>query len=55
VATYGGPNPAVEPSASRRDGEWHLNLITTIPISKDWSLIANAQRIIVSSNISNVE
>ena len=55
VATYGGPNPAVEPGASRRDAEWRLNLITTIPITKDWSLIANAQRIIVSSNITNFE
>ena len=55
VKTCGGPNSAVEPSATRRDGEWRLNLITTIPITKDWSLIANAQRIIVSSNITNFE
>ena len=55
VATYGGPNPAVEPGATRRDAEWRLNLITTIPITKDWSFIANAQRIIVSSNITNFE
>ena len=55
VKTYGGPNPAVEPGSTRRDGEWRLNLITTIPITKDWSLIANAQRIIVSSSITNFE
>lgn len=55
VTTYGGPNDAVLPGATRRDGEWRLNLITTIPITKDWSLIANAQRIIVDSNISNFE
>ncbi len=55
VATYGGPNPAVEPGATRRDAEWRLNLITTIPITRDWSIITNAQRIIVDSNISNFE
>lgn len=55
VSTYGGPNDAVLPGSTRRDGEWRWGLITTIPVSKDWSLIANVQRIIVDSNISNFE
>ena len=55
MTTYGGPNAAVEPGATRRDGEWRMNLIVTIPVATDWSLIANAQRILVDSNISNFE
>jgi tetratricopeptide (TPR) repeat protein len=55
VASYHGPNPSVDPNATRRDQEWRMNLLVAIPLDGTWTLIANAQRNLTSSSLPNFE
>ena len=50
---YFAPDPAVDPNRARRDSEWRGTLLTTIPITADWALIATLQRTVVNSNFKN--
>jgi tetratricopeptide (TPR) repeat protein len=50
---YFAPDPAVDPNRVRRDSEWRGTLLTTIPLTRDWALIATLQRTVVGSNFKN--
>jgi hypothetical protein len=56
VATnYDGPDPSVDPNVTREDREWRFGALGTVPMTDALSLIAQAQRFIVDSNIPNFE
>lgn len=50
---YFAPDPAVHPTRERRDAEKRLTMLTTIPVTRDWALIATLQRTVVDSNFKN--
>jgi tetratricopeptide (TPR) repeat protein len=46
---------AVDPTNKRDDHQWRANFLTAVPISKDWSIILNLQRIIANSSLLNYQ
>jgi hypothetical protein len=50
---YHAPDPAVDPVEERYDREWRINLLTSIPVTPDWAIIATLQRTVVDSNFKN--
>lgn len=55
ISDYHGPNTAVDANNTRYDKEWRVTLIGSLPLSEDWTAIANLQRNIVDSNQPNFE
>lgn len=55
LTDYNGPEPAVDPNITRVDHEWRFGLLGTVPVTDSLSLIAQAQRYIVNSNLPNFE
>lgn len=52
---YGAPDPTVDPNTTRTDKDWRLNLATTIPLDRDWAMIANVGHSKRTSSIPNFE
>lgn len=50
---YHSPDIAVDPNRKRHDQEWRGALLTSVPISPDWSIIGTLQRTVVESNFKN--
>ncbi|MBM3490964.1 MAG: tetratricopeptide repeat protein [Alphaproteobacteria bacterium] len=50
---YHSPDPTIDPNNKRDEQEWRANLVTAIPVSEAWALIANLQRTVVDSNFKN--
>ena len=46
---------AVDPTNKRDDHHWRFNFLTNVPINRDWSLVANLQRIIANSSLPNYQ
>lgn len=55
LTDYNGPEPAVDPNITRVDHEWRFGLLGTVPVTDSLSLLAQAQRYIVNSNLPNFE
>jgi tetratricopeptide (TPR) repeat protein len=51
VRRYHINDPAIDPNNRRFDHETRLSFLTAVPVTKDWSLIFNAQRTIVDSSL----
>ncbi|MGQ0663502.1 MAG: tetratricopeptide repeat protein [Pseudomonadota bacterium] len=52
-AYYGDPDPGVDPDVTRKDKEWRLSLLNAVPLDEDLTVIAQAQRFKVDSNLLN--
>lgn len=50
---YHSPDFAVDPNRKRHDQETRATLLTSVPISPDWSLVGTLQRTVVDSNFKN--
>jgi tetratricopeptide (TPR) repeat protein len=44
-------DPTIDPRNRRIDHEKRVNFLTAVPVTKDWSIILNAQRTIVNSSL----
>jgi tetratricopeptide (TPR) repeat protein len=44
-------DPTIDPNNRRVDHEKRINFLTAVPVTKDWSIILNAQRTIVESSL----
>jgi hypothetical protein len=51
--TYDEPDPSVDPNTTREDNEWRFSLLGTVPITDSFSVITQAQRFLVDSNLPN--
>lgn len=50
---YHSADPTIDPDNKRDEQEWRANLVTAVPITDTWALIANLQRTVVDSNFKN--
>jgi hypothetical protein len=50
---YEAPDPGVDPDIAREDDEWRFSLLGTVPVTESLSVIAQAQRFLVDSNLPN--
>ena len=50
---YHSADPTIDPNNKRDEQEWRANLVTAVPITDTWALIANLQRTVVDSNFKN--
>jgi hypothetical protein len=50
---YEAPDPGVDPDVTREDAEWRFSVIGTVPITDTVSVITQAQRFLVDSNLPN--
>jgi hypothetical protein len=50
---YGGPDPTIDPDATRHDRRWRFGVSESFALGSDVALIAQAQRDIVSSSLPN--
>jgi hypothetical protein len=55
LTDYDGADPSVDPTVSREDREWRFGILGTVPVTDTLSLLAQAQRFNVSSNLPNFE
>jgi len=46
---------AVDPNNKRDDHHLRFNLLTSVPLNRDWTLVANLQRIIANSSLLNYQ
>jgi len=51
IRRYHINDPAIDPNNRRFDHEKRVNFLTAVPVTKDWSLVFNAQRTIVKSSL----
>ncbi len=50
---YEEPDPSVDPTVTRQDDEWRFSALGTVPVTDSLSVIAQAQRFLVDSNLPN--
>ena len=50
---YFAPDPTVDPNRNRSDEERRFSFLTSVPVTRDWSVIGTVQRTIVDSNFRN--
>jgi hypothetical protein len=55
LTNYEGPDPFVDPTTTREDREWRFGILGTAPVTDSLSVLAQAQRFNVSSNLPNFE
>jgi len=53
VTEYDGPDPSVDPTVTREDREWRFGILGTVPLTDSLSVLAQAQRFNVNSNLPN--
>lgn len=50
---YDAPDPSVDPDVTRHDSEYRLNLVNTVPVTRDISLIGQVEWLDNRSNLPN--
>ena len=55
LTDYDAADPSVDPDVAREDREWRFGILTTVPVTDTLSLLAQAQRFNVGSNLPNFE
>lgn len=52
---YGGPDPTVDPNATRRDFEWRIGARLDIPIYENFGIMTQVQYSRIDSNVPNYD
>jgi tetratricopeptide (TPR) repeat protein len=52
---YGDPDPAIDPSVTRRDRVWRVGLNYQLPLVKSWSVLMDMEHLAGNSNIINYD
>lgn len=53
MTDYGGPDPLIDPTTTRRDRQWRLALTPSVPIAAQWSGYAQFEEDLTSSSLPN--
>jgi hypothetical protein len=52
---YDAPDPVVNPSVARRENEYRVALANVIPLSENWFLVQQVDRLIIDGNLPNYD
>jgi len=52
-AEYKGYDTAVDPNNRRHDKKWTLDMLTSMPLYNDWTMILNLQKVWSASSLLN--